>query len=137
PYGASLPAGAASDDAQDRGLLFLCYQASISRQFETVQRQFVNDPDFPEAGTGQDPIITQSHATGSFTLPGGRPNHIALMARFVTTTGGEYFFQPSITALSQLGVEPAASPTPAAPVPPAVDEGRPPRPPRDRPRPPR
>jgi hypothetical protein len=59
------------------------------------------------------------------------------MARFVTTTGGEYFFQPSITALSQLGVEPAASPTPAAPVPPAVDEGRPPRPPRDRPRPPR
>ena len=137
PYGASLPADATSDDAEDRGLLFLCYQTSISRQFETVQRHFVNDPDFPEAGAGQDPIITQSPATGSFTLPGGRPNHIALMTRFVTTTGGEYFFQPSITALSQLGVEPATSPTPAAPVPPVEADARPARPPRGRPRPPR
>ena len=117
PYGESLPAGAASNDGDDRGLLFLCYQASISRQFETIQRHFVNDPDFPEAGAGQDPIITQSPATGSFTLPGGRPNHIALMTRFVTTTGGEYFFQPSISALSQLGSEPAEPVPPAHPGP--------------------
>jgi len=134
PYGTSLAAGAESDDAVDRGLLFLCYQTSIARQFETVQRHFVNDPDFPRAGAGQDPIITQSPATGSFTLPGGRPNHVALMQRFVTTTGGEYFFQPSISALAQLG----ATPVPAAPVPPGTqDNDRPPGPPRGRPRPPR
>jgi deferrochelatase/peroxidase EfeB len=53
PFGASLPAGTPSTDPAarpaypaDRGLLFLCYQASISRQFETIQRHFVNDPDF-------------------------------------------------------------------------------------------
>lgn len=132
PYGASLPAGAAADDGQDRGLLFLCYQTSIARQFETVQRQFVNDPDFPEAGAGQDPIIAQSPATGSFTLPGGRPDHVALMQRFVTTTGGEYFFQPSRSALTMLGTTPAPAPT-TAPAP----RPRGARPPRGRPRPPR
>jgi Dyp-type peroxidase family len=132
PYGASLPAGAATDDGQDRGLLFLCYQTSIARQFETVQRQFVNDPDFPEAGAGQDPIIAQSPANGSFTLPGGRPDHVALMQRFVTTTGGEYFFQPSRSALTMLASTPAVAPS-TAPGP----EPRGARPPRGRPRPPR
>ncbi len=122
PYGRSLPRGDESSGAadEDRGLLFLCYQTSIARQFEFVQAQFVNDPDFPEPGAGQDPIIAQDPATGSFTLPGGRQEHVALMQRFVTTTGGEYFFQPSISALATLSAAPTApgAPTRAVPPPP-------------------
>jgi Dyp-type peroxidase family len=135
PYGASLPKGADATSAaaaDDRGLLFLCYQTSIADQFEFVQRRFVNDPNFPSAGAGQDPIITQSPETGSFTLPGGRPDHLALMQRFVTTTGGEYFFQPSISALSLLAGDPATTDSTEPTRPP-----RPPLPPQGRPRPPR
>jgi Dyp-type peroxidase family len=113
PYGSSLPQGEPTDGAaaqaefpDDRGLLFLCYQSSIARQFEFVQRHFVNDPDFPEAGAGHDPVITQVPGTLSFGLPGGRSDHVALLQRFVITTGGEYFFQPSISALSLLATEP-------------------------------
>jgi deferrochelatase/peroxidase EfeB len=55
----------------DRGLLFLCYQASIERQFEFVQSKWVNAPDFPQGGDGHDPIISQVDGTRSFALPGG------------------------------------------------------------------
>ena len=109
PFGTSLPAGTPSTDPAarpaypaDRGLLFLCYQSSIRRQFEFVQSRWVNDPNFPRNDSGQDPVIAQNATPGSFTLPGGQPNHIALMQRFVTTTGGDYFFQPSLAALQRL-----------------------------------
>jgi Dyp-type peroxidase family len=109
PFGTSLPPETASTDPaarpvfpSDRGLLFLCYQSSIRRQFEFIQNHWVNDPNFPRLDSGQDPVVSQSDGTGSFTLPNGRPNHIALMQRFVTTTGGDYFFQPSLTALGLL-----------------------------------
>jgi Dyp-type peroxidase family len=114
PFGESFDADAsagspaAGDVAfpDDRGLVFLCYQASIEDQFEFVQTQWVNDEDAPNAGGGRDPIISQDVASRSFALPGGRPDHVALMQRFVTTTGGAYLFQPSIRALRQLGGEP-------------------------------
>ncbi|MCU1488414.1 MAG: hypothetical protein JWN67_5160, partial [Actinomycetia bacterium] len=101
PYGPSYD-GTPASAAVDRGLLFLCYQSSIERQFEFVQSRWVNDDDFPRRGDGVDPVISQARGNRSFTLPGGRPDHIALLQRFVTTTGGAYLFQPSISALRQL-----------------------------------
>jgi len=92
-------------DAQypvDRGLLFLCYQRSIADQFEFVQRFWVNNPNFPQAGDGHDPIIAQADATRTFFLPGGAPDHLTLMQRWVITTGGDYFFAPSLDALGVL-----------------------------------
>lgn len=108
PFGTSYTAGAAARPSfpDDRGLLFLAYQWSIEQQFEHVQRRWVNDPDFPEDDAGQDPVIAQSPATGAFALGPDRADHVALMQRFVTTTGGEYFFQPSIPALDLLGRAP-------------------------------
>jgi Dyp-type peroxidase family len=126
PFGNSLGAPEHGDaDEQfphDRGLLFLAYQKSIEDQFEFVQSFWVNDPNFPcpsgkkDAGNvcprdnmdpdGQDPIIAQS-PTGDFSLPikdssGGCPVHKLSVQHFVTTTGGEYFFQPSIEALRMI-----------------------------------
>ena len=113
PFGTSLPADAKATDAaataafpDDRGLLFMCYQSSIAQQFEFTQRRWANDPDFPQRGAGQDPII-------------GR------MQSFVVTTGGDYFFQPSVAALRLLSSGSAtatattSSPTRPRPAPPA------------------
>ena len=99
------------EEPGDRGLLFLCYQSSLKRQFEFVQRQWVHKKDFPKPGDGQDPIIAQT-ADGKFALQGEdglNKAHVEVM-QFVRMTGGEYFFQPSIAALTgELGNRPAKS----------------------------
>jgi Dyp-type peroxidase family len=120
-FGAPEHGGAQAEFPHDRGLLFLAYQRSIADQFEFVQSAWVNDPNFPcnsgksydpeknicktDQPDGQDPIIAQSHE-GPFNLPpnpgSGCPVHHLKIQHFVTTTGGEYFFQPSIKALAYL-----------------------------------
>jgi Dyp-type peroxidase family len=87
-------------EGTDRGLLFLAYQSDIERQFEFVQACWVNDKDFPQNGDGQDPIIAQS-PNGDMKIP-GVPKEPASIKHFVTTTGGEYFFQPSLRVVKKL-----------------------------------
>jgi Dyp-type peroxidase family len=106
PYGPEVqtgeqPYGAAPvPDERDRGLLFICYQASIARGFAFLQETWANGHDFPQAGDGQDPIISQNVEPRDFNLT---PQNIHLsMQRWVFTTAGEYFFSPSISALKQL-----------------------------------
>lgn len=123
PFGTSFrpTLGAASSgprDAsalEDRGLLFVCYQSDLERQFEFVQSAWVNNAEFPcsIAGAGmscpvgqpdgQDPIIAQSVDPRTFRLPlpDGSVANLA-MQQWVTTTGGEYFFQPSLGALNEI-----------------------------------
>lgn len=105
PYKAGAPAGTPHGDVQypfDRGLVFACYQTSIENQFEFVQATWVDAPDFPQPGAGDDPIISQNTSPRPFALPGGAPGQLQLAKQWVTTTGGEYFFQPSIDALQVL-----------------------------------
>lgn len=83
-------------DERDRGLLLICYQSSITRGFEFVQSQWANQADFPQTGDGEDAIISQDHADRPFTLP---PEHNLTFDRWVTTTGGDYFFAPSMDAI--------------------------------------
>jgi Dyp-type peroxidase family len=132
PYGESFredaPAGSLAGAEADRGLLFLAYQSSLERQFEFVTSEWFNKADHPERGDGHDSIISQATRTKSFTLPGGRPNHLT-MRPFIFTTGGAYLFQPSITALRRLSLPSGAReplPSPRAPEPPPIPE-RPPR----------
>jgi len=127
PFGTPLPDSVPSTDPtarppypNDRGLLFLCYQSSIARQFEFIQNRWVNNPNFPSADAGHDPVISQVDGTRTFTMPGGRPDHIALMQRFVTTTGGDYFFCPSISALGVLVSLTSTTVTPAPKPPPTT-----------------
>jgi len=109
PFGTPLPLGTPPGDPSanpaypnDRGLFFLCYQSSIARQFEFMQSHWANNPNFPTPGAGQDPISAQTTLPGSFTIPANPAHHVELMARFVLTTGGDYYFQPSIAALHTL-----------------------------------
>lgn len=99
-YGEELPDGA--PDEGDRGLVGLFLNASIDRQFEFVQRKWLNWAGFDGLHNDPDPItgpgdrdFTWQRRTGPRRYPG--------LPRFVTVRGGEYFFLPSITALRFLG----------------------------------
>jgi hypothetical protein len=101
------------EEPGDRGLLFLCYQSSIERQFEFIQKNWVHNADFPCPNDGEDPIIAQTKE-GSFRLlpkdgDGVRKAHLTIM-HFVKMTGGEYFFQPSLEALEKTFAAPAGKP---------------------------
>lgn len=91
-------------DEPDRGLYFICLGASISRQFEFVQRTWLNNPHFASLYDDPDPLVGPRSSDGaSFTIP-GEPVRRRLhgLPRVVTPRGGAYFFLPSRAALSSL-----------------------------------
>ncbi len=115
-YGAPLVASCdprdllgADDDGADRGLHFLCFNASIERQFEFVQSTWANNPNFAGLRTDTDPIIgCRRPEAATFTLqetPFRRRMHD--LPAFVEVRGGAYFFLPGIRALRYLASEPA------------------------------
>jgi hypothetical protein len=95
----------------------VCYQTSIERQFEYIQKNYANNPDFvydkvrPVGGAlvkpGFDPIIGQAPGGGPREMdepfpnyPGGnRRTTLAIPQQFVVLTAAAYFFMPSISAL--------------------------------------
>ncbi len=120
PFGSPLPPDATADDGQQRGLHFISVVADLDQQFEFVQRQWVNDPNFPN-GTpppspgpygppaqgqqpdGPDPIAAEGdtgspvllvQAAGNTTFP--------IPAQLQNVTAGEYFFLPSLTAIGNI-----------------------------------
>jgi len=102
PYGPALPADATEDDGQDRGLIFVCFNASLSRQFESVQLQWLNDGNSLRLGHDSDFVLGSPLGTGKMTVQGQPPYFLSPQAAFVTTRGGEYLFVPGIAALRAL-----------------------------------
>lgn len=111
PFGDILPFpkgkgldGVFVNDEVCRGLLFLAYQKSIAQQFEFIQGTWVNQHNFPDAGDGVDPVMSQvTQAPMQCPFKGRSTPTTVELKHFVTTNGGEYFFQPSISALKMLG----------------------------------
>jgi deferrochelatase/peroxidase EfeB len=97
PYGRP-PADPARPDGVDRGLMFVCHQASIERQFEVVQGQWLNDGDGFWLGVEKDLLTLGGHGEG-MTIAGRPPAFLRKPPHFVTTRGGGYFFTPGINAL--------------------------------------
>jgi len=108
-YGDALPEGTIKDDGKSRGLLFICVNADIKRQFEFLQQSWINNPKFLGLYNDPDPLIGSSPAVeeldGMKDLPQMTiqqdPVRLRVhgIPRFVTMRGGGYFFLPSISAL--------------------------------------
>jgi Dyp-type peroxidase family len=111
PYGDSSPG---VSDAAEHGIIMLVVCASLFRQFEFVQQQWLNYGLDSNAGNDTCPLVG-NHSTGAngpkakFIIASdpktGRPPFIAEgLPQFVETRGGEYFFVPSMTALRMIGM---------------------------------
>ncbi len=102
PYGEPLREGVLEDDGAHRGLVFVCFQASISRQFEGVQVQWLNDGNIFGLGHDRDFLLGHPAGAGKMTVQGDPPFLLAPQEAFVRTRGGEYLFAPGLTALAAL-----------------------------------
>jgi deferrochelatase/peroxidase EfeB len=116
-----LPYGDSSDgvpDSGEHGIIMLIVCASLFRQFEFVQQQWINYGLDANAGNDTCPLVG-NHSAGEpggnagpkakFVIPSdpksGRPPFIVEgIPQFVETRGGEYFFVPSMTALRTIGM---------------------------------
>lgn len=86
------------------GLLFMCLNGDIERQFEFVQQTWLASPKFHGLDAEVDPIVVEgSPGTNGFTIP-TRDGSLALapLPRFVTMRGGGYFFLPGKRLLAFL-----------------------------------
>lgn len=101
PYGPPLPEGA-EDDGVERGVVFVCFQADLSRQFEFIQSQWLNDGNAFGLGDDKDPLTGNQDGSGKATLHGAPPWFVSPLARLVQTRGGEYFFAPGLGGLRYL-----------------------------------
>jgi Dyp-type peroxidase family len=101
PYGPPLPPGVL-DDEEQRGLVFVCFNASISRQFESVQRQWLNDGNVFHLGHDSDFLLGANERVGKMTVQDDPPFILHPQEAFVVTKGGEYLFAPGLTGLAAI-----------------------------------
>jgi Dyp-type peroxidase family len=94
--------------SQDVGLLFMCYQANIFLQFETLQATWANDGkvgEFKKVGidsiAGQGAMNAQPQQWPAKWDKDDKLNGFSFPST-VTLKGGEYFFAPSIPFLRHL-----------------------------------
>ncbi len=81
----------------ERGLVFACYQSSLSDQFQFLQQSCVNNTDFPDSDDGPDPVIG---VDGPVTLHlGGDTTPVPSLQRCVHTQGSVYALTPSMETL--------------------------------------
>ena len=94
----------AINDDDNRGLIFLALNASISRQFEFIQQHWVNRGEHVDQDkTNRDPIIgKRDDGKAKMTVQGADNPFVYNLAQFVVEKGGEYFFYPGIGALQKL-----------------------------------
>jgi Dyp-type peroxidase family len=107
-YGDWLPDDAESDD-ESRGLLFIAFNASIERQFEFVQQQWMNFGNDFLLGNDRDPLVGNRDGSDNKLIIQGDGNGRApwlatSIPTFVVTKGGDYFFMPSLAGLRFLAL---------------------------------
>lgn len=98
PYGDYMPPGSETDD-KEHGIIFMTLNASIIRQFEFVQQQWIEYGNDFQLGNDKDVLIGNNNGTGKAVIQGNPPFICAKLPHFVECRGGDYFFIPSMTAL--------------------------------------
>lgn len=92
-----------TDDGADRGLLFVCLNTDIARQFEFIQQTWLLNSDFATLFEEVDPLIGPDGAMTLRDTPLRRRVHVET---FVQAVGGDYYFLPSLPALRYLAMLP-------------------------------
>jgi Dyp-type peroxidase family len=98
------PSRPEEEEGADRGLLFVCLNGDIERQFEFVQHTWLNNPNFAGLNGEVDPVVGDPERSGGRFTEQREPvrRRIGGLSRFVTTRGGGYFFLPGVPALEYL-----------------------------------
>ncbi|MDQ2925259.1 MAG: dyp-type peroxidase [Acidobacteriota bacterium] len=104
------PEQASALDAVDRGVIFMALNASLSRQFEFVQQQWIAYGNDARLGNEKDLLIGHHVEGEKYVIQGDKspanpPFVCSGLPDFVELRGGEYFFVPSITALGMISLE--------------------------------
>jgi deferrochelatase/peroxidase EfeB len=97
----STAANARTHDGQKRGLLFICLNTDIARQFEFVQQNWMLNSDFATLFGETDPLVGPDGPMTISEKPLRRTVHVRT---FVRMAGGDYFFLPSLPALRYLAL---------------------------------
>jgi Dyp-type peroxidase family len=97
-YGSTLT-DRTNDDGSERGLLFMCLNTDIARQFEFVQQTWLLNRNFHTLFDETDPLVGPK---GRFTIREQPLRRIIDVETFIQCVGGDYFFLPSIPALEYL-----------------------------------
>jgi len=107
PYGGSDPKK--NSDETEQGVAMMLVGASLFRQFEFVQQQWVQyGLDFHQ-GNNTCPMLGEHRTHTRHTIPSdpetGKPPYVMSKLRtFVECRGGEYFFVPSMTSLRMIAM---------------------------------
>ena len=92
-------------DDQKRGLVFICLNTDISRQFDFVQGHWINNRKFNGFYNDLDPLMGSSPTEDSIEFEiQDQPfrKRITGIPEFVKVVGGAYFFLPKISTINYL-----------------------------------
>lgn len=119
-----------SKEVRAEGLMFMCLNADIERQFEFLQQTWALGAGFHGLDGEVDPLLGPGGRRQRFAVPHeSGPVHLFQLPRFVQLIGGGYFLLPGKDFYEKLcrqggqAVSPSTPPPPAAAPPP----GAPPR----------
>lgn len=107
PYGPYYSEDEPVRDEDEHGMIFIALNASISRQFEFVYQQWIQNGDDAWQGNDKDILVGNHEGRGRFMIQGTKdpanpPFMCSGLPNFVELRGGEYFFVPSMTALKMI-----------------------------------
>ncbi len=110
PYGPFAAEDQPVADKDDRGVIFMALNASLSRQFEFVQQQWIQYGNDSHLGNDKDALMGNHGGQGRLTIqgdatPANPPFACSHLPDFIELRGGDYFFLPSITALGMIAQE--------------------------------
>ncbi len=92
------------DGEEKPGLLFMCLNGDIERQFEFVQQTWVMNPSFGGLSRQKDPLLGDGEdGECGFTIASrDGPVRLSEVPNFITTRGGGYFFMPGKRLIAYL-----------------------------------
>ena len=110
PYGPYAPEDQLVRDDEHRGIAFMALNASLARQFEFIQQQWIEYGNDSHQGNDKE-VLLGNHGDlegrSKFMIQGTEdPEHMPFLCgglpNFVELRGGGYFFVPSMTALKMM-----------------------------------